>query len=499
MDDRPCNRLFPVQLAEIVGLEVASPPRELLGWFTTPGDCDGIAAWLNDCPAQHLVLSLDMLCYGGLVAARSEEVEAAAAMARLERLRELRQRRPDLMILASNCLPRLGMTVASAGALSTHHDLVAYAMLADRVERLGEAEARPELEAVTARLGAEMIARYLAVRRRNHELSRAALQLVAEGVLDHLALVQEDAAPVGLHLGEQEVLRQDAARLGVEDRVTIHPGADEIGLVLLARHCNQTAGVTPRICPDYATEAGSKVIPLYEDRPLRETVQSTLRAAGAEAAPPMGSDAILFLHTPIGEQHEASDAPPQGQSPAAARQSESVVERLGFAAEAGLITAVADVLYANGGDPELIGALGRSGAGKKLRGYSGWNTASNTIGTAIAQLCLEARAAREGRTAGAASRRFLACRLADDYAYQTCVRKAAVEQAAAVGADQFALGERSEQLEAYVRQELTPLAEALYRDVLGVSRSELGGELTVSLPWRRLFEVEVKLTSTASL
>ena len=117
MDDRPCNRLFPVQLAEIVGLEVASPPRELLGWFTTPGDCDGVAAWLNDCPAQHLVLSLDMLCYGGLVAARSEEVEAAAAMARLERLRELRQRRPDLMILASNCLPRLGMTVASAGAL----------------------------------------------------------------------------------------------------------------------------------------------------------------------------------------------------------------------------------------------------------------------------------------------------------------------------------------------------------------------------------------------
>jgi hypothetical protein len=336
---------------------------------------------------------------------------------------------------------------------------------------------------------------YLEVRRRNHEVSQAALQLLAEGVLDYLALVQEDAAPVGLHLGEQEALRTTAAELGVEDRMALHPGADEIGLVLLARHCHLTSGVTPRLCPDYASEAGSKVIPLYEDRLLRETVQSTLRAAGAEIAPPMSSEALLFVHTPLGEQRESTEAPPPGSAPALARQSESLVERVGFAAEAGRLVALADVAYANGGDPELLGALERTGAGRGLRGYAGWNTASNTLGTAIAQLCLEVVAARASRDAGLASRRFLACRLADDYEYQTCLRPRAVEQAAALGADQFALGEQAPQLEEYVRRELAPQAQARYASVTGRSPEELG-ELKISLPWRRLFEVEVKFDSS---
>jgi hypothetical protein len=494
LDDRPCNRLFPAQLAEIAGLELVLPPREMLGWFTTPGNCDGLAAWLQEVQAQHVVISLDMLCYGGLVAARAEETEASTASARLEGLRGLKRQRPDLTILASSVLPRLGMTVASAGALSEHQDLIAYATLRDRVARLGEEEARAELEAVSARLGEELIERYLEVRRRNQELSQAALQLAAEGVLDYLALVQEDAAPVGLHLGEQEALRAATAQLGVEDKVALHPGADEIGLVLLARHCAVTSGLTPRLCADYAGEAGSKVIPRYEDRPLRETVESTLRAAGAELAAPMGSDAMLFVHTPVGEQRESAEAPPAGQAPALAMQSESIAERVGFAAEAGRVVGLADVAYANGGDPELLGALERTGAGKGLRAYAGWNTASNTVGTAVAQLCLEVIAGAT-REASAASRQFLACRLADDFEYQTCVRPLAMARAAALGADQFALGEHAPRLEEHVRRELTPRAEARYAGVTGRSWQELGAAWKVSLPWGRLFEVEVEFAS----
>jgi hypothetical protein len=493
LDDRPCNRLFPTQLAGLVGLEVTLPTRESLGWFTQPGDSDAVAAWVQQCPAQHLVLSLDMLCYGGLVAARSPHTDPAAANARLEGLRALKQQRPDLVIYASNCLPRLGLTVASAGDLRAHEDLIAYAMLADRVERLGEDEARPELEAVTARLDPALLASYLGVRRRNHEVSRAALQLTADGVFDYLALVQEDAAPVGLHMGEQEALRAEVERLGIGDRVAIHPGADEVGLVLMARHCNLNAGRAARVCADYATEAGSKVIPLYEDRPLRETVLSTLQAAGAEAAPPMRADAILFVHTPIGAQHESIEAPPQGQSPTVAMQADSVAERIGFAAEAGCITGLADLVYANGGDPEMVAALARNGAGQKLRAYSGWNTSSNTVGAAVAQLCLEAIAAREKRDVAALSRAFLACRLLDDYAYQTLVRPKAVEKAAAAGLDQFAMGDAAGPLEEYVRAELTSLAATLLPSVMGVAPAALGA-LRISLPWRRLFEVEVEIT-----
>ena len=84
LDDRPCNRQFPAQLAAIAGRSVLLPPRDLLGWFTQPGECEAVAAWLAECPAEGLVVSLDMLCFGGLVSSRTPAVSESDAMARLE-------------------------------------------------------------------------------------------------------------------------------------------------------------------------------------------------------------------------------------------------------------------------------------------------------------------------------------------------------------------------------------------------------------------------------
>ena len=81
----------------------------------------------------------------------------------------------------------------------------------------------------------------------------------------------------------------------------------------------------------------------------------------------------------------------------------------------------------------------------------------------------------------------------DDYAYQTLVRPKAVEKAAAAGLDQFAMGDAAGPLEEYVRAELTTLAATLLPSVMGVAPAALG-ELRISLPWRRLFEVEVEIT-----
>jgi hypothetical protein len=498
LDDRPCNRLFPAQLAEIVALELVTPPRELLGWFTTPGNCEALARWLQACPAQHAVVSLDMLCYGGLVAARAAATDVPAARARLHALRELKHQRPDLSLFASYCLPRLGVTVSSAGALARHQDLAEYSVLVDRLERLGDEEARPALAQVQARLDPQAIASYLEVRRRNHEIAQEALRLVSEGVLAFLILAQEDAAPWGLHVREQEALQAAIEQLNIGQRVALHPGADETGMVLMARHCAATAGRPLRICADYATDAGSRVIPRYEDRPLRDTVASQMRAAGAELSPPGQADAMLFIHTPIGEQTEASDAPPQGRAPSVALQADSVAERVRFAGQSGAIVGVADLSYANGGDPELFSALERGSAGGQLRAYAGWNTAANTLGTVIPQLCLEVLAAPSGRAAADASRRFLACRVADDYCYQTYVRSQAVERVRAAGADPFALGAAWEGVEEYVRAELAPLAATVYSRTMGAAWGDLGWELAVSLPWHRTFEVEVAVQPAPS-
>ena len=467
LDDRPCNRLFPHQLSLISGCQLHLPPRDHLGWFDQPGDPDAIADWLRSCPADRLVISLDMWCFGGLVASRFPRLPLDLALQRLTPLRELRQARPDMRIFAFSNVMRLGTFVTSPDDLAVHEGLLAYSQLIDRVERLGEEQARPELEAVIAQLDRDRLADYLAARRRNHAVNRAAIQLVADAVFDYLVLAQEDAAPVGLHMPELMALRDQVEEFRIADRVAIHPGADEVGLVLLARHHLDCPGPPIGLSVDYASAEGADIIPQYEHQPLRQTVESQIRAAGARLAPPVEADALLFLHTPVHVQHDIAEAPPEGHSPALAAQADSVAERTTAAAASGLPLGLADLAYANGMDPELIAAFRRTGGLHHLTAFAGWNTAANTLGTVIAQLCLALSSAPERReSVRRASRRFLACRLLDDYAYQSSVRSRAVERAAELGANPYALADRAAELETFVREQLAPFSHEMHSSLL---------------------------------
>ncbi len=475
-------------MAAIANCEVSLPPRESLGWFTKPGDCEALAAWVRNCKTERLVVSLDMLCYGGLVASRELKTELAAARERLDALRQLRRFRPEVIIYAFNTIMRLGKTVTSAEKLEEHLLLRAYSQLLDRVERLGETEARTELETVDRKLDPSVLSEYFDTRRRNHALNRAAIELTAEGVLDYLVLAQEDAAPVGLHLPEQMALRGQLEEFRLEDKVALCSGADEIGLVLLAR---QLAGAFARqvsIAIDYAAASGAEVIPEFESQPLRHMVMDHLSIAGATPSAPGNADALLFVHTPINLQPDIFEAPPAGHAPALALQADSVAERVKAAATAGCLVGLADLAYCNGADPELIAALQRANAFPGLSTFAAWNTAANTVGTALAQLCLSALPNQPNRQAG---REFVLARLLDDYCYQTVVRRKALEQAQNLGADPFFLGAATEELTHFIQTELSPLAHDFYAALPVTEVAYSPSELRISLPWQRLFEIEL--------
>lgn len=497
LDDRPCNHLFPAQLAAVAGWQMHMPPREALGWFTRPGECERVAAWLLECPTQRIAVSLDMLCYGGLVASRAPDVSIAEARRRLDVLRRLKASRSEVAIFAFSTIMRLGKTVASQGDLELHGLLRAYSELVDRVERLGEDSARGELDSVVARLDPALLDGYLAVRRRNHAINRAAIQLVAEDVVDYLVVAQEDAAPVGIHVPEQLALRGHVEEFRLGERVRIHPGADEVGLVLLARHVGQASGRVPAIATDYAVESGADVVPRFESQPLRETVEGQIAAAGARPAAPGDADAIMFVHTPAMEQRDITEAPPVGQAPGLALQAESVVERVRAAAAADCTVGIADTAYCNGADPELIAALERTGAARRLAAFAGWNTAANSSGTVIAHLCLASCGRQDGTAvAQQGSAEFRASRFIDDYGYQSRVRQQAIARAQQLDADPHALGDEASALAEFVQGELEPLAHWTYSDLLAAEDARSLGEVRFSLPWHRLFEVEVNLGAT---
>jgi hypothetical protein len=322
---------------------------------------------------------------------------------------------------------------------------------------------------------------------------------VAEDVVDYLVLAQEDAASVGVHLPEQIALAHQAEERRVERRVAIHPGADDVGMLLLARHAALAAGRRCRMAVEYAADGGGDIIPLFEDRPLRDTVEAQVRDVGAAPAAPDEADAVLLVHTPIGQQRDVMETYSEAHGPQLGDQGAEMAERVRTAAGSGRWVGLADAAYCNGADPELVSALRETGAMPRLAAYAGWNTAANTVGTVVSHLSLAALSdPRAGPEARRTSARFVANRLIDDYAYQSCVRQRAVERSKSSGANPHALGNAAPELQRYVGDSLQPYAREIWARVEAERTCGSLVEARASLPWDRLFEVELELLTSPS-
>ena len=70
LDERPCNALFVPKLFNGENLNIVIPPK--MGFKKTPARWEDISAFLiKECAdADGLVLSMDMLLYGGLIPSR---------------------------------------------------------------------------------------------------------------------------------------------------------------------------------------------------------------------------------------------------------------------------------------------------------------------------------------------------------------------------------------------------------------------------------------------
>src|SRR4029077_11467854 len=85
IDSRPATGQFAQMIAHIADVQVQMPPYETLGRFTKPGDPGLILAWLERqdySDVSAVVVSADMIAYGGLIASRKNDVSIGLALQR---------------------------------------------------------------------------------------------------------------------------------------------------------------------------------------------------------------------------------------------------------------------------------------------------------------------------------------------------------------------------------------------------------------------------------
>lgn len=496
LDERPVNTRYPAMIAQIAGAQVIEPPLSMLSRRRVPADPDQLAAWLYEIAPDldALIVSIEMFGYGGLIASRTTHDTAAAVIHRLEALRSIKQQHPGLTIYGFDLITRISDSDDNFEEPMYWNPygtrLYAYSQLLDR--RLQGQNVQSELERLQSELPSEHVRDFLERRLRNHIVNLTVLDMLTQGVFDLLVLSSDDTSEYGLGTREKHWLAEWASRLPVEGRLLMYPGADEVGCALLARALDAANGSMPRFAVQYAVPGDENITAPFEDGPVRVTVERQVRAVGGVVVnDPAQADLIVAVNTPSPSGVRMFD-PTQAHQERDYRQPPLVgfVRQIKSWLDAGLRVILTDVAYPNGADPVLIDLL-REHLGadiQKLAAYGGWNTAGNTIGTALAQ-GVAATMAGDDPMRGLAQERFLLHRLVEDWGYQHVTRTELYLWLMGQYGSASITPQNADEAKVYIERGL----QARIEELPGFAGRWRVTPDSVRLPWDRLFEVDFDL------
>lgn len=495
LDSRPAAGQFAQMIAKIANVDVRMPPYETLGRFTTPGQPDKILDWLaaqDTKDVTAMVVSSDMIAYGGLIASRTNDVTADVAEARLHRLAAAVAKSPHVKLYIFSSTMRL-LPTATRQASPWRLNLGRLMELEDKEQHAPSSSQRAEIGRLQKVVPAAEIKKYLATRARDHAVQVELVKMVAEKKIDYMSVGQDDARPYGPHVPETEGLRKLVEAENVGGRVYFCEGIDQHANVLISRALLKEAGWTPRVRIVYSDEMGKAKYASYESKTVRESLEDQLLASGARPMGPDGQyDYSLYLNVPR-------------PRPA---QFEAFLADLKNEIDQGFPVAVADINLGPDGtaDPLLFNGLWENTRIMKLLSFAGWNTAGNSMGTAIpaANVYLLARRLQvDPLVREVAQREFLLHRFVNDYAYHKYTRPEAYKMIDDIP------GESREELDGaaagevndFVRRDLTKHLERYFNDQFLGHRFFAGtGEyvftgltdVKIWLPWPRAYEVRLE-------
>lgn len=491
LDDRPVTYVYPSMIAAAAGIEIVAPPRSLMGSLFHAAQIDSLIGWINTTIERNqldvVIIGLDSILYGGLITSRRCEDPAKTISKRLNSLKKWRQHSKDKpKIFAQTSVMRISdnydNTEEKTYWARYGREIFAWSEVLYRMQK-GKVN-QGVLDSFERRIPLDIRDDYLKLRFRNFQINQEIVDLVRDKTIDRLIISVDDSGNQGLNVLEREKLLQKSQQLSLNNRVFSYPGADEVLDTLLSSWLNDqfnTMGVKMRAKAIFSPPNAALCASRYEGQTIGETLKSQVEAAGIEYVTEFTSngqdnantiDITVIMHgSDVQGDHILLPGLPdlrQVDTRAQVRETISLLEK------ATTPCILCDVAYANGSDPLLSEELiQRPDLIAKLIGYAGWNTTGNTIGSALATGVARLFAIRTQRRNDLTDKAFQRCiftRLADDWAYQTRVRPQLSSDASI---DQLA-------------QLIKP-----YLSKIGQSMRFEPGNLRVSFPWKRTFELEV--------
>lgn len=499
LDPRPPCLKLTQKMGLIGDAEVVAPPMEFLGNFQKPGDSEQIITWLKTQDLNSYdaaIIVVDMLSYGGLVASRRHLTESAVALERLEVIKHIKKRAPGLKIYGQNVIMRLAPS-ADGKNEAYREKLATWAKISP------DPAAKTEVSKLEADIPADVLLDYKKARERNYKTNLKAIDFVKDGLIDYLILSQDDASPKGVHVVDRENLINKTKSLGLTERIAVQPGADEVSMLLLSRALSDRFHFKPLIKAVYSSAKLENTVMPFEDRTLAQTVSHHIKAAGGrEVSGQQKADVLFYV---FASRHEPGVA-------------QTFAAQISQELKAGKKVIVADIDpigNVQGGDSVFSEALSARNIFAGLSGYASWNTAGNTIGTALPEgvvfTLAESRFLKDKMIVTriwTAHNWFMINRVVDDYYYHNLVRAKANTYLTGKKLPSAVLMNENDnkKVEAYCLSLLNEHMKVFLKNYVR-SDSQLQHlvsckepeNLTFVLPWNRTFEADIDFDITCQI
>ena len=543
LDSRPVCSTMVQKLGKLAGINVIVPPKELLDNYQEPAKSKKLWQWLQNKSANYntSIISTDILLHGSLLQTRQHIASAQEQDYFFSELNKLQKNITASPPRQSNytdsthsdkhqlqlfsVIPRLLVSDEVYPDCWYQWHLMRYSQLLDMVQINGDYAMTKELMEYKEEIPADILSKYTSIftqsqgfneRLLAHLLTKAksSKNIVNTQVNATVAtnaplfiIGQDDSSPFGLpHMTATKLARHIEEHTW-QTQAQLTNGADEIAALLLTRHFLQQGHWQPKLFLAYGSpKTEFKHMP-YMASSVGATLRNQAQLVGAQLVEePNAADIILFVH--CGD----ADAKPT------AAEAEQLASYLKHDKHVALID-----LSANFEAEEMLlpMLLEQNISVNRLAAYAGWNTFSNSSGTALAQSIiftgrLRQLQAQQSTTNNkllipalyADNLNFTIERMLEDYYYQKRIHPQLRPYLESFGTTPTDLEpEEKQQTEYRIQERLSLYATWLYWR--GLSRTPFYADthkayyltdLTVGakLPWNRIFEVDLNVHTKVS-
>ncbi len=393
LDERPCNLRYPKDIASInEEISLITPDINILGNKKKAADINLLHNFIYDniMDCDYFICSVDMLCFGGLIPSRLHMDDIDIITSRLEILKEVKKRNPNIIIYPFSSIMRTPSYSSSDEEPDYYQDygyeIFKTKYLSNKQERgfITDEEIK-ELNELK-QIPSEIVYDYETRRKTNNLNLINILKLQKDKLFEELVIFQDDSAPFGYTAIDQLSIKETIIKYNLNSKVHIYPGADEVGCSLLIKAYNHYKNLNPKIYVEFSSTNAKSLIPLYEDRPMYETLKHHVGVVdGIMIDSSMDADYILMVNAPGNKMQESWDQfDNKDLQYDTYRNLKYFVSKIKYYINLGYKVMISDVAYANGGDYELIKLLDEEKLLDQVYAYAGWNTHANTTGTVLA-------------------------------------------------------------------------------------------------------------------